>query len=514
MEVNIWIALIAGLVSFLSPCVLPLVPAYIGYMGGRVTNTVAAQTSAGILIQPTAVSRFSTILHGMMFVLGFTFVFVVFGLLTTAFIRQVGGSNIALVRDIIGRVGGVVIILFGLHFMGVLPALLRRLAASSVIASPLFTVVALALAGGLLLWALIDWLIAVPAVVLLALWMFIGGGFSAPGRFWERTLNQLQTALYADTRRQMVAKGEQSYASSALMGVVFAAGWTPCIGPIYGSILTLAATSAEIGSAAGQMVAYSLGLGIPFLITAALLDSAQVGLRKLQRHLRTIELVSGAFLVLIGILVASGSLQRLSQTFANNFADFSYTLEECAAAWSQGQISLGEIGGCLEERSRFAAPAQATGAQSSLNSAEAGTIGLGIGQIAPDFTAVTDTGDAVQLWDMRGEVVVLNFWATWCAPCRIEMPEFERASQRGIARVIAVNSGESAEQIAAFRAEHGLTFPLALDEREQIQAQYGITNYPSTFIIDRDGVIRTRIFGALSPEQIEGLLNDPLIALS
>ncbi len=514
MEVNIGIALIAGLVSFLSPCVLPLVPAYIGYMGGRVTNTVAAQTSAGTLVEPTAVSRISTVLHGMMFVLGFTFVFVVFGLLTTAFIRQVGGSNIALVRDIIGRVGGVVIVFFGLHFMGILPALLRRLAASPLIASPLFTAVALVLVSGLLMWALIDWLITVPAVVLLALWMVLGSGFSAPRRFWERTLNSFQTALYTDTRRQMVARGEQSYASSALMGVVFAAGWTPCIGPIYGSILTLAATSAEIGGAAGQMIAYSLGLGIPFLITAALLDSAQLALRKLQRHLRTIELVSGAFLVIIGILVASGRLQQLSQTFATDFADFSYTLEECAAAWSRGQITLGKIGSCLEERSRFAAPAQPAGAQSSLNSAEAGTIGLGIGQIAPDFTAVTDTGDVVQLWDMRGEVVILNFWATWCAPCRIEMPEFERAHQRGIARVVAVNSGETADQVAAFRAEYGLTFHLALDQREQIQALYGITNYPSTFIIDRDGAIRTRIFGALSPEQIEGLLNDPLIALS
>lgn len=511
MEVNIWIALIAGLVSFLSPCVLPLVPAYIGYMGGRVTNTVAAQTSAGILVQPTAISRFSTILHGMMFVLGFTFVFVVFGLLTTAFIRQVGGSNIALVRDIIGRVGGVVIIFFGLHFMGVLPALLRRLASSPLIASPLFTVVALALAGGLMLWALIDWLIAVPALALLGLWMVLSGGLSAPRPFWEQTLSRIQGALYADTRRQMVAKGEQSYASSALMGVVFAAGWTPCIGPIYGSILTLAATSADISGAAGQMMAYSLGLGIPFLITAALLDSAQVGLRKLQRHLRTIELVSGAFLVLIGILVASGSLQRLSQTFANDFADFSYTLEECAAAWTQGQISLGEIGGCLEQRSRFAAPSLAAGAQSSANNPQ---IALEIGQIAPDFTAFTDTGEAVQLWDMRGEVVVLYFWAESCASCEIEMQELERAYQRGIVRVLAVNSGETAEQIAALRVEHTLTFPIALDERAQIQAQYGISELPATLIIDRYGTIRTRVVGALSPEQIEGLLNDPLIALS
>ncbi|HLU11843.1 MAG TPA: cytochrome c biogenesis protein CcdA, partial [Oceanobacillus sp.] len=120
MNVTLWLAFLAGLVSFLSPCVLPLVPAYIGYMGGRVTNTVAAQTMSGtaVLVKPTFVSRLSTLIHGIAFVSGFTFVFVTLGLLANIVVqRLIGGQNIALVLDIIARVGGLLIIFFGLHFM-------------------------------------------------------------------------------------------------------------------------------------------------------------------------------------------------------------------------------------------------------------------------------------------------------------------------------------------------------------------------------------------------------------
>src|SRR5215213_6975043 len=95
MQLSFSLALIAGLVSFLSPCVLPLVPAYIGYMGGRVTNTVAAQTGGStVIVRPTLGSRFSTLLHGLAFVGGFTFVFVAIGLLSTAFASQIGRQNI------------------------------------------------------------------------------------------------------------------------------------------------------------------------------------------------------------------------------------------------------------------------------------------------------------------------------------------------------------------------------------------------------------------------------------
>lgn len=350
MNITIWLAFIAGFASFLSPCVLPLVPAYLGYMGGRVTNTVAAQTMGGtaVLVKPTFSSRISTVIHALTFIAGFTFVFVILGLLTNfVLVQMIGGQNKALVLNIIGRVGGLVIIFFGLHFMGVVPSFLRKLLASPIIGSVLFSL-AFALAAALLIiWGFIDWLIALPVLAVLLLWMFLGGAFTRPSEFWTRTINLLINALYADTRRQMVAQGQQSFSSSAIMGVVFAAGWTPCIGPIYGSILTMAATGSETGQAVFLMIAYSLGLGVPFLLMAVLLDSTQSILRRMQRHLHKVELVTGAFLVAIGILVASGQLQTLSQNFANQFADFSYRLEDCVIGAAQGEITLGEVPSCI-----------------------------------------------------------------------------------------------------------------------------------------------------------------------
>jgi cytochrome c-type biogenesis protein len=307
------------------------------------------QTAGGAAVaRQSAVNRFSTGLHALAFIAGFTFVFVAFGLLSTAFIQQIGGSNLSLVRNIIGRVGGLVIIFFGLHFMGVMPALFNRLLANrALIASP-FSAVAFALLGSaLILWALIDWLIALPLVVLFLLWLFLGGAFTTPEHFWTTTIGRIQTALYSDTRRQMSAGGREGLANSALMGVVFSAGWTPCIGPVYGAVLTMAYGGTNIGQAGALLVAYSLGLGVPFLLTALLMDSAQAFLHGIQRQMRRVELVSGAFLVVIGLAVASGSLQSLSQTFAGQFSDFSVRVEECVIGAVQGEIPLGDVGACL-----------------------------------------------------------------------------------------------------------------------------------------------------------------------
>lgn len=523
MQLSFSLAFIAGLVSFLSPCVLPLVPAYIGYMGGRVTNTVAAQTGgAGTLAIPTLGSRFSTLMHGVAFVGGFTFVFVAIGLLGTAFASQIGRQNIVLFTNIIGRAGGLLIIFFGLHFMGVLPSFFRRvLERRQMLNSPLIAVVAGLLVGLALYWVFEDWLFAAPLFVLFALWLVLGGAFTKPETFWVNAINLVQRALYTDTRRQMVAQGHQSYSGSAIMGVVFSAGWTPCIGPIYGAILTMALGGADVANAGLLLLAYSLGLGIPFLFTAFLLDGAQGILRHLQRHLHKIELVSGAFLIVIGVLVASGRLQMLSQNFATQFADFSYNLEECVVKLNRGEIVLGEFVGCVNEASTPAAAAlptvetvsAATQANTILSETSTNGIGLDVGQIAPNFTTTTDEGESFALAEQRGKVVLLNFWATWCGPCRVEMPAFEAAysayAEEGLA-VIGVNNAETLAQISSFREGFGLSFPLLLDEDAAIQEQYAVLNYPSTFVIDRDGVIVAQHYGALTAEQIAALVADAL----
>jgi len=536
MNVTLTLAFLAGLVSFLSPCVLPLVPAYIGYMGGRVTNTVAAQTAAqtigigvggaAVMTRPTLSTRLNTFTHGLMFVLGFTLVFVSLGLALTAFVAVIGRQNVNAVTEVISRLGGVIIIFFGLNSMGVMPSLFKRfLASTALISSPITALVFLVIAGVIFLWALVDWLLVVPVVALLGLWMFLKGAFSTPQTFWQNTIASLQGVMYSDTRREMNANGKGGYFASLLMGVVFSAGWTPCIGPIYGAILTSALTGGSASQAGLQLTAYSLGLGIPFLLTALLLDGAQGTLRRLQRHIRKIELFTGALLVLIGVLVATGNLQRLSQNFGNVFADFSYNLEDCVYKATEGQITWGEflpcVAGTLASADEAAvdggaAPAADTGALPGISdlAAEGGAVtGVNVGNAAPDFATMDDSGNAFRLSDLRGEVVLLNFWATWCGPCRAEMPAFEAAYQANAGRgftIVGVNFGEAPDVVNAFRAEQNVTYPLVMDENAAVQDMYAISGYPTSYLIGRDGVILARSLGELTTDEIDQWITDAL----
>lgn len=562
-NITVWLALIAGLISFISPCVLPLVPAYIGYMGGRVTQNMSqnAQQSA----KPSLNQRFSIFLHGLAFVAGFTFIFVALGLLANAFVNVIGGYSISTITGLIGRLGGVLIIFFGLHFMGVLPNLFQRFLANKSLSNNVLVSLAFALIGTAVLfwgfsetpliwqsflWEVAAWAPLVGLVAALAFWawMLIGGAFTDPRIFWNSTLNGLQTLLYMDTRPEMTMQGEKDFSSSAIMGIVFAAGWTPCIGPVYGAVLTMAANDGNVAEAGLLLIAYSLGLGIPFLITALLLDRAQGVLRGLNRHMHTIKLVSGAFLVLIGLLVASNQLQRLSlQLSTGEFAEFSINVENSVLGFFTNEADEPDvtvpiitpeatesalsgltitnpetpqqappIGGIEIPADsavvNLSALLEADDAQPEIAQAIP-TIGLNIGDLAPDFETLTDSGAPIRLSDLRGKVVLLNFWATWCPPCEKEMPEFEQAftqHQDDGFTILAVNNAETVAQVQAFREEYGLTFPLVMDQHTAINRQYGIRNYPSTFIIDRDGKIIFRIFGELTAEQIQAHIQDAL----
>ena len=580
--IDVVIAAIAGFVSFISPCVLPLVPAYIGYMGGRMTHTVSAQVTVGAdgtaQIQRTSFSmRFSTFMHGLAFVGGFTFIFVTLGILGTAFIQQIGST--ATVETMIGRVGGVLVIFFGLHFMGVLPSffnwvrkrpqILNSVVTSLVVAVALVVLISWGFAGTVTLWdtsSYVQWagMLSLVVIAFVLLGMVLGGAFTDPSAFWNKTLNTLDAALYADTRRQMTTNGSQGLSGSAIMGVVFAAGWTPCIGPTLGLAMTMAANGGDIGQSAILMTAYSLGLGIPFLITALMLDSAQGWMIRLKSHMNTIKLVSGAFLVFIGFAIATGSLQDLSLRFSRQFGDLSVRIEECTIGALEGEIGWGQYRTCVDGDADFYTlreehtgigidgepvdrndEATDTNVETiltgdldqvdvvpglveegdadtslinlapvtSLSQAVGPVTGLGIGNHAPDFTTITINGETVSLSDYQGQVVLLNFWFTDCVPCRIEMPEFQSAYEQyqddGLV-ILAVNRKESVDEIVDFAEPFDLTFPLLLDETGILQEQFGIFGYPSTYVIDRDGVIQFRTFSALTEKQIETLITDSL----
>ncbi len=128
------------------------------------------------------------------------------------------------------------------------------------------------------------------------------------------------------------------------------------------------------------------------------------------------------------------------------------------------------------------------------------------GALAPNFRLKTLQGEEVRLGDLRGRPVVINFWATWCAPCRIEMPaiqsRFERYRQDDLV-VLAVNFDEPAGPVEAFREELGLTFTILLDPGAEVQQLYRNRSYPTTFFVDRDGVIRVQHIGLMTEGQLD-----------
>jgi cytochrome c-type biogenesis protein len=261
--VTIPLAMLAGFISFISPCVLPLVPAYIGYLTGQAANTAGgALAVAGAGGEATAAaqpSRWIIFLHGLFFVLGFGLIFVLLGI-TAGAIGQIG-AQFWQARDWVMRIGGLLIVVLGLHTMGV---------------------------------------IRIPF-------------------------------LYYDTRKQTKPRHELGYAGSLFMGVTFAAGWSPCLGPILGAMLTLGSATGSVGRAAILLTGYALGLGIPFLLAALLLDRATEQLRKIQKHMRIVEIASGVLLIAVGIIIFTGTMQRFLAPLASNSTNLTFKLDEWLA---------------------------------------------------------------------------------------------------------------------------------------------------------------------------------------
>ncbi len=260
-DITITLAVLAGLLSFVSPCVLPLMPVYLSYLTGI---TVSSQNTA---------SSYQIFGHALLFVSGFSVVFVLIGasmgLVFGTFIR----TDLA---DWLMKVGGVLLIVLGLHMSRIAKWAGPRLA-------------------------------AVPSV-------------QRPLVFLDRKLDEF---ILPERRLQIGHGRAPGLVRSGVVGMSFAAGWTPCIGPLLGGILTLAAGSAyqvDAGNAviksAGLLFAYSAGLAIPFLITAIILGRATGLLQAINRHGRTIELVSAVFLLGIGVLLFSGSIATLNQYFS------------------------------------------------------------------------------------------------------------------------------------------------------------------------------------------------------
>jgi len=238
VEVNVLVSALAGAGSFFSPCILPILPAFISYLSGTTLNELQSNNAAGTTERAVTIkksTRLNIFLNTVYFVLGFSLVFSVLGVILNSVLVTAGiGFQSAL-----ATVGGLVIIGFGSYL--ILSTRLRK--------------------------------------------------------------------LNFEKRMTSLPKFKTSYITSFVFGAAFAAGWTPCVGPILGSTLTLAATAP--GAAYNSLLAYSIGLGIPFLITGAFFSQATGIIRRMVKHLKYFNLVMGGMLIVLGILVFTNNLSIL-----------------------------------------------------------------------------------------------------------------------------------------------------------------------------------------------------------
>jgi len=240
MEISLTAAFLAGVASFLSPCVLPLVPGYLSIITGASVDELKASGRDEHLMA-------RALFHSVLFIIGFSIVFIAMGASASWL-----GKALQARLPMLLRIGGVVVILFGLHMTGLLK---------------------------------------------------IG-------------------LLYRDTRLQSTKAKAASPAGSLLMGLAFAFGWTPCIGPILGAILVVASTQNSVGQGVGLLAVYSMGLAVPFLLTTLGLTQFMSFYRGFRKHLHTVEVVSGIVLIAVGTLLVTNQFTRLAGylNFLNRFA--------------------------------------------------------------------------------------------------------------------------------------------------------------------------------------------------
>ncbi len=386
-----------GLFSFFSPCVLPLLPVYLGYLSGGTGDRMADGTlrfEQGKILRNT-----------ICFVIGISAAFFMLGMGAS-----VAGSFLVGQQHVITRVGGGIMILFGLYQLGLL------------------------------------------------------------GR-WE---------FLAKERRLPFSPGTMAASPfmALLLGFVFSFAWTPCVGPMLGSVLILAA--AEPGKGMVMIMFYTLGFVIPFILLG-LFSGTVLGL--LKRHSNIMKYTvkaGGVLMILLGLLLCSGQLQAGGEAASRNPA---------------GETNAAQNAQRAAETNHKVA--------------------------AVPFELKDQYGKTHTLSEYKGKVIFLNFWATWCPPCRAEMPDiqklYERSPKEGEGAVIVLGvaspklGNEKDEAgIKAFMDKNGYTYPVLMDAKGELFSAYGIRAIPTTFMIDREGNVYGRVQGALSGENIDKVVKQTL----
>lgn len=437
-----------GLLSFFSPCVLPLLPLYIGYLSG---GTGVRQEDGRIHYK-----RSKVMLHTLFFVIGVSFAFFLLGLGMSA-VGTFFNSNQAM----FARIGGILVMLFGLYQLGIL------------------------------------------------------GSSDVLGK--ERRLPfQLD-------------KLAMSPVTALIMGFTFSFAWTPCVGPAMTSVLLMAASASTRSMGFLLIGVYTLGFVLPFLAVGLFTTSLLEFFRKHRGVVKYTVKIGGVLMILMGLMMFTGKMNAVTGYLSGISGQTSGVEQQSEPQTSEPQQQS------KPQQTESQSAASGAGSDSSSTKAE-NTTGAAdenaaasteaeetAAEVLPalDFELKDQYGNTHTLADYKGKTIFLNFWATWCPPCRAEMPDiqklYENAATEGddalvVLGVAGPGMGQEKDEagIKAFLDENGYTYPVLMDTKGELFTGYGIYSYPTTFMIDKEGNVFGYVSGMLSEDMMNSIVRQTI----
>lgn len=406
VSVPVLTVFLQGLLSFFSPCVLPLIPLYISYLSGG-TQTVGKDGKIYF-------KRRKVMLNTLCFVIGISFAFFLLGLGVSA-IGTFFQSN----QLLFARIGGILVVLFGLYQLGVLGT--------------------------------------------------------------SRILGQERRLPF---KLDVLA---MSPITALIIGFTFSFAWTPCVGPALTSVLLMAASASTKLWGFLLIGVYTIGFVLPFLAVGLFTTKLLEFFKAHVKVVRYTAKIGGVLMIFMGILMFTGKMNAVT-----------------------GYLSSGAPV-TVEEQKENEETADAEEKQET----ESGLTP------AIDFILTDQYGNTHKLSDYKGKTVFLNFWATWCSPCRAEMPDiqklYESAETEGedalvVLGVAAPNLGneKSEEEIKAFLEENGYTYPVLMDTTGEVFMSYGVNAFPTTFMITREGEVFGYASGQLNEATMKSIVEQTM----
>jgi cytochrome c-type biogenesis protein len=439
----------AGLGSFLSPCVLPLVPGYLSMLSGVGVDKLREGEGETSKLFSSALA----------FVIGLSVVFITMGATASAV-----GQFLLKHRDLLAPIAGAVIILFGLHLIGWLIKLPVR---AGLIVGAILVAIGLALS------------LRTSETVVKPIYFFAASLIFLLGPPLSRWLNR-------DIHMRDVGGKNPGIVSGFLLGFAFALGWTPCIGPILTTVLAIAASRGSVRDGVILLTLYSAGLSIPFLLTAVGVARFMKFYQKFRKHLHTVEVCSGVLLLLIGGLIFTNALTVISSHISGVSGEglVERLMPVKVKSWLQFKPT----------------PTEPT--QTNLPP-------------EPDVTFKDLAGKGVPLSSYKGQVVLLNFWGTWCEPCQHEIPLLidiqNKYASKGFTLVGAATNDEDAtvdkfihtSEFSVGGQELKMNYPVVMNSDDNVAKFGGILGMPTTYLITRDGKIAKRYIGSLESNEAQ-----------